>query len=538
MTFLCAPITVESQQQAMAEALAARAAGADLVEYRVDGFITEDDDTDLASSISDVVNIVADSPLPCIVTCRIAAEGGAYEGDDGVLARLLEALISADHPPQYIDVELATIERSTEIRSLAARLAEVEAPRLIVSMHDFNQRPADLTRRQERVAAVKGAAVLKLAFRARSLRDNLELFEILQTRDIPTIALGMGEFGVMSRVLAPKFGAFLTFAALRSEAATAPGQPTIGELTTTYQFRSINRKTQVFGVIGWPVSQSMSPAIHNAGFASIEFNGVYLPLPIPPEWEHFKATLGALIDDPRLDFRGASVTIPHKEHLVRFAREHAEDGWRLDSLAEAAGAANTIVRDDENWFVVNTDAPAIAQCLQTRLSKLRGKRIAIIGAGGVARAAAAGLVAEGCEVKLFNRTPERAQRIADDLCDFAQSHGAAIVAHPMKDIQDCGAAVIINATPLGMTGGPAPLESPFDLSTLTQLPRECVVFETVYNPIETPLLKQARDRGYQTIDGVEMFVRQAALQFSAWTGQTPSSNLFDRIVRERLVAAP
>lgn len=525
---------VESAEQALDAARAAQLGGAALVEYRVDGCFNLDDD-DARAMISDVVTR---SPLPCIVTCRIASEGGEYHGDDEARASLFEALAEAERPPRYIDIELASIETSAPLLEFVKKLAQrreagAPAPRLIVSTHDFERRPPNLARRLERLRRMEDAAIIKVAYRARSLRDNLELFELLRERDRPTIALGMGEFGLMSRVLAPKFGGFLTFAALRNETATAPGQPSLADMKSLYRVSSITPSTRVFGVIGWPVAHSLSPHVHNAGFEAIEFDGAYVALPVPQEWEHFKASVGMLVDDQHLDFAGASVTLPHKAHLVRLAQERRDEGWEIDATAEAAGAGNTLVRRADGWRVLNTDLPAISELLEERIGRLGARRVLIFGSGGAARAAAVAVTMQGGVALLHNRTQARAAALATEMDAFAHTRGGSARQVPTDQLADARPDAIINATPLGMAGGVAPDESPIDLAMYRERAHEIVVFDTVYQPRITPLLKQASELGFPTIEGAEMFVRQAALQFEAWTGRAAPRALFEQIVRER-----
>jgi 3-dehydroquinate dehydratase/shikimate dehydrogenase len=345
LALVCVPITVHEEAAALRDADLAKNAGADLVEFRIDEFFSGSGDEREEKTI---LRLVAQSPLPCIITCRAASEGGQYDGDDTDRISLYERLGTAsgkgEHPPRYIDCELATYTRSANLKqkvNLAvdhpAQLRDLRTS-LILSMHDFNGRPADLTRRVIQASAEPAASIIKIAYRARSLRDNLELLELPSHLSKPTIALGMGEFGLMSRVLAPKFGGFLTFASLRPTSTTAPGQPTVRELLDVYRFRSIRRATSVYGVVGWPVAHSLSPQIHNAGFEAVEHDGVYLPLPIAASddaeasYLSFKSTLLDLVEHPHLDFKGCSVTIPHKENLVRLAREQQ---WGMDETSTA-----------------------------------------------------------------------------------------------------------------------------------------------------------------------------------------------------------
>ncbi len=534
MTYLCVPILAEDADSALRHAVDAQRKGADLVEYRVDRLFDGSDESRAAC-----LRLADESPLPCIVTCRTSREGGEYDGPDDERVALIEALGTADRPPRYLDVELSTLERSANLRQkirLAvqhpAQLRE-QRPSLILSLHDFDRRPPDLIRRLGAMQGEDAAAVLKIAFRARSLRDNLELFDLVVERDRPLIALAMGEFGLMSRILAPKFGAFLTFASLHPSEVTAPGQPTIDELVELYRVRTITATTRVYGVIGWPVAHSLSPLVHNAGFHApgVEADAVYLPLPIPPEWEHFKATVLSLVDHARLDFSGASVTIPHKEHLVRLARE---EGWAIDPLVERIGAANTLVRDGDGWRVANTDAPAAAECLERAMGWLKGRRVAVIGAGGVARAVATALVDAGATVAVYNRTKERAEALAAAVNEHKAAGEGKIVAAPFEKL--CGACceAFVNCTPIGMSGGPAPDKSPIPIAEMENIPHGTVVFDTVYNPLRTPLLEAALDHNLTIVDGAEMFVRQAEAQFKLFTGAAAPGGLFDRLVRERL----
>ncbi|MEK6702921.1 MAG: type I 3-dehydroquinate dehydratase [Planctomycetota bacterium] len=562
---LCVPITVESLDQALADAATARSLGADLVEFRIDGLFSGHANPATPGDSDEtrpILKLVAQSPLPCIVTCRLASEGGQYDGDETDRVSLYERLGTAtgpnEHPPRFLDFELAAFSRSANIRqkiNLAtdhpARRREL-APSLILSAHDFDSRPADLSRRVLAMHAEPASQITKIAFRARSLRDNLELFELLREAPKPMIALAMGEFGLMSRVLAGKFGAFLTFAALKRATATAPGQPTVSELLGTYRFRSISSTTRVYGVIGSPVSHSLSPLIHNAAFEAAGFDAVYLPLPIPPATSGnpddtyllFKATLGALVDDPSLDFHGASVTLPHKENLVRFATERS---WTIDPAALAIGAANTLVIERSagavtSARVLNTDSGAAIAPIVEAIGPLAGVEVGVVGAGGVARAVVYGLMTAGARVTVYNRDLARAQRLAADLSQALTHHragssGGVVSAASLDTLPAAAAQVFINCTPVGMKGGPDPVGSPIPVLAISNS-GNChtspLVLDTVYNPIDTPLLTQARQAGWRSIDGVEMFVRQAQVQSQAWTGRLAPGSLFDRVVREAL----
>lgn len=515
-TLLCVPIAVDDVHQALQDAQHARLAGADMVEFRLDSFFDGDEER-----IAPCVRLIEDSPLPCIATCRPTWEGGHYDGTDQDRIALFERLGTASHPPRYIDVEFAAYTRSMNLRQKVDISVQHDKQQremstgLILSMHDFEGRPATLTRQLLSLREQRNAAVHKVAFRARSLRDNIEIFDILAHRDRPTIALGMGAFGLLTRVLAPKFGGFLTFASLKPESTTAPGQPTIPDLLNLYRFRSISRATKVFGIIGHPVEHSKSPAMHNAGFERVGFDGVYLPMPVAEGYESLKATLTELLGYAPLDLTGFSVTMPHKENLVRLAREQ---GWTIDPLADRAGAANTLVREGSHIRITNTDGPAVVDCLRRAGVDPNGARVLILGAGGMAASCSHALTDAGTHVYIHNRTADRARKLADTVA-------GARIAESLDDLPPMRA--IVQCTPIGMAGGPAQDQSPIPADALG----DAVIVETVYHPLETPLVKAATARGLRVIDGLDVLVTQAAAQFQAFTGSAAPVDLFREAAR-------
>jgi 3-dehydroquinate dehydratase/shikimate dehydrogenase len=530
MTKIAAAIMVSNLDQALC--LAARAAelGADLVEYRVDNLAESPEGAKL------VTTLIEKSPLPCIITCRASWEGGECDVDDQTRVSFLEnACLNGELRPAYLDFELASHQKSFNIRQKVelmvdhpGQIREVDTG-LILSSHDFDKRPVDLYQRVEAMSHATACRVIKVAWMARSLRDNIEAFEILQSQYKPTIALCMGEAGLASRVLAKKFGALLTFAAIDGQPGTAPGQPTISQLKQLYRWDSINAQTKVYGVIGCPVGHSMSPAIFNAAFAQEGYDGVYLPMLIEPSYESFKATVLAWLDMPSLHFKGASVTIPHKQNLMRFV---TEQGGEVEQLAQRIGAANTLtVREDGSLYASNSDyagaLDAVVQNMGIAREEVKDLRVAVIGAGGAARAIVAGFSHYGATVVVYNRTLAKAQQLADE---FTNPYGK-VVAAPMDKLCDSCCQVFINCTPLGMHPNveTSPLAQDFG-----GYGPGTVVFDTVYNPRNTLLLRQARAAGCLTIQGTEMFVRQAAAQYQLWTGQEAPVPCFSRVLLEKL----
>lgn len=531
MSLICVSIFVDSPDDvptALERASHAVAEGARMVEWRLDA-VAEDPD-----ALPAVLKLLRGSPAPCIATIRAESEGGTWDGDEQDRISLLEAMGTSDDPPAYFDLEQAAWARSANLRQKVRLAIDHEsqirdiASRLIVSSHDFGGRPANLLARVAEMVENDACAVGKIVFTARSVRDNLEVFDLLAERRKPMIALCMGEFGEMSRVLAPKFGGFLTFAASDALTTTAPGQLTTRELRDVFRFDSIRASTRVYGLVGHPIGHSRGPLLHNRGFEAIGHDGVYLRIPVAPGWESFKASLVQLIEHPGLDFSGCSVTHPHKENLVRLVREL---GGEMDEASDRINAANTLVVDEGGGLrCVNTDVAAAVDSFAMGSGRggtsLRGLRVAVFGAGGVARAVAYGLICAGLEVKVFCRTPERGRTMACDLEPWGSiSFGGGFESFDADRFDG-----LVNCTPLGMMGGQDADEA--CITEGTRLPDGFVVMDTVYAPRRTPLLRIAGAGETITIEGIEMFRLQAEAQFSSWTATPPPAGLFESLLDE------
>ena len=474
----------------------ARAAGADAVEYRLDCL-------DAVPNADDLRKLLAGAPLPAIVTNRPADQGGHFEGaaSDRVAALAAAARIGGD----FVDVEL-TVDQ-----------AERPDAATILSHHDFNAVPADL----DRIAAdmdASPAAVNKIAFASAGPEDAFRAFDVIRACDKPTIALAMGEAGVASRILAKKFGAFGTFAALQRGAESAPGQPTLDEFRNLYRWDAIGPETAVCGVIGCPVGHSMSPAIHNAAFGAAGVDAVYVPLLIEPGADNFNRFMDAMLDRPWLNWRGLSVTIPHKENALAYV-----GGDNCDPLAVEIGAVNTLTVDPDDGSLKgdNTDyaaaIDALCDCMGIAREDLAGRYIAVLGAGGAARAIVAALAHYRAEITIYNRTVSRGETLADEFACRAAGRDA---------LAGLEAEIVINCTPIGMHPN-------IDASPLDGIP-PCVevVFDTIYNPVGTRLLAAAGAAGARTVSGLDMFVNQAVAQFEIWTGaRAPRAVMRDVVVR-------
>ncbi len=507
MTRLCVAIFVTDPAQAARDIALAAEAGADTVELRIDTFE------------GDVAALVQKSILPAIVTCRPTWEGGRSSATDTQRAALLA---SAAPDAAYIDLELKTFRRSSIPRDLYRRL--------ILSSHDFGGRPDRLT---SRFADLIDAPcdVAKIVWTARTIRDNLEAFELAQSRHKPTIALCMGEAGLISRVLTKKFGGFLSFAALETDGGTAPGQISIADMKRLYRWDAINPRTKVYGVVAQPVAHSMSPAIHNAAFDQTGHDGVYLPMLVNAGYESFKAFMESFLAFDGMDLSGLSITIPHKENALRYLQEK---GGTIDPIAADIGALNTIAITrgaGVSLSGTSTDYSAILDCITDalRISRegLADYRVAILGAGGTGRTAVAALAHYGATVVVYNRTRDRADALA---AEFSGRRGKVVAASLDKLCASC-CHIFINTTSVGMH--PNVSESPFGDAEPPFTP-ETLVFDCVYNPVQTRLLQQAKAAGSRTITGLDMFVRQAAGQFKLWTGLDAPADVMRSVVEKRL----
>ncbi|MHB0877057.1 MAG: shikimate dehydrogenase, partial [Anaerolineae bacterium] len=414
------------------------------------------------------------------VTHRPEREGGAYRGSEDERLAVLRHAIALG--AAYVDVEADSVQA----------LGERGGSKLIVSHHDLTGTAHPLHRLYADLAGL-GADVVKVAVTANDIADNLDVFEVLRRAERPTIALAMGEAGVVSRLLAGRFGAFLTFASLDGDAAVAPGQVPLRDMLRMYRVREVTQATRLFGVIANPVGHSMSPAVHNAAFAALGLDALYLPL-LVRDLEGFVASFTPL------GFEGYSVTIPHKQAIIPLLDE-------VEPLAQRIGAVNTVAVRNGRLYGSNTDVEgamlSIAEALPAG-QPLAGLTALLIGAGGLARALAFGLRDRGVRVVIANRTADRAR-------DLAAEAGAETL--PLADIASVRADLLLQTTSVGMH--PKVDESIVPAEALRP---GLLVYDAVYNPLETRLLREARQAGCITVSGLGHFINQAAKQFELWTG--------------------
>ena len=418
-----------------------------------------------------------------IATCRRAVNGGKFKGS--VAAELGLLMKAADLGFPLVDLELQSAEamKAQDLQELSNRVG------LIISHHNF--RATKKLEEQFATMSEYPADFHKLVSTATNLYDNVTMMKFLEAHSgkHELVGLCMGEQGIISRVLGVRAGSVFTFAAATRGEETAPGQVIASELRDTYRIDSVDAATQVYGVAGDPVEHSLSPVMMNAAFRRETVNAVYLAL-------HAKSLKDLLACVRDIPIRGLSITMPYKLAIV-------EELENSDPLTRLIGSCNTIVRSaDGKLYGFNTDVAGVVVPLEQRMH-LEGVRILIVGAGGVARAAAFGLKSKGAEVFITNRTPEKAQTLARQ---------AKVKAVKRSELAKLAFDVIINATPVGMGNSKlSPLEEK-ELNTK-------YVFDLVYNPAETKLIRMARAKNLQVIAGLEMFVQQGARQFEIWTGK-------------------
>lgn len=467
--------------------------------------------------------------VPVLITVRPTWEGGHCDKDDEYRIGLWEAAMEMG--AEYVDVELLAWEKNMAVRDRVSEAAEKSGTKIVLTNHCFEGRPKDLEQRVARLRRIKQADVLKIAWKAESIFDGIEALKLtarLRAEDgRPAVALAMGEEGVISRLLAKKFGAAFMFAALEHGAESAPGQVTVAELRETYRWEEQKKDTPVLAVAGWPVAQSKSPAIHNAGLDSVAgVQGVYVPLAIRPGLlGGFGAVVDALRNVPGMNLRGLSVTIPHKEAAFKYV---CDKNGKIDDLSWRIGVLNTIIWDDGVIRGFNSDYEGALEALATAFGgsreALAGKRVGVMGAGGAGRAVVAGLASLGATVVIYNRTLEKAESLAADFPD------GKVMAAPWQNLRTTAAAdcdVYVNCTPLGMFPNAETCPIDFD----PKWGPETVVFDTVYNPEMTTLLKLALNKGAKVVKGTEMFIRQAAAQFKAFTGKEAPVEEFRRAMQ-------
>lgn len=470
--------------------------GADLVEMRLD----------YIGRHIDLRRLLDEQHAPVVITCRRREDGGRWDKTEEERLMMLRSAIATG--VDFVDLE----------EDVADKIPRYGATKRIVSLHNFEETPDNLEEVHARLANLD-ADVVKIATMANSFGDCIRMLRLVKSSSVPTIGICMGDLGVVTRILGLSYGAPFTYTALSSDRKIAPGQVTFNDMKTLYRPAEIDADTKLFGVVADPVAHSLSPHIHNAAFQDAGLNYRYLPFRIPAE------DLSLFLSWCKQEqVGGLSVTIPHKETMLEMMNQ-------AESAASGIGALNTVSIDGEEASGYNTDYRAAMDCLteamqtQRRLLEgtstdeelFKGRNALILGAGGVARAIAFGLRQRGALVSIASRTEARAKVLAKEVGGRALN---------WEHRYDSRPGILINCSPVGMH--PDVASTPYDKARLND---QTIVFDTVYNPEQTLLIKEARAAGCLVINGLDMFVRQAAYQYKLFTGLEPPVKLMRETVK-------
>jgi 3-dehydroquinate dehydratase/shikimate dehydrogenase len=434
--------------------------------------------------------------IPVILTVRRKCDGGCYEhGEKGRIELLSKALAFAETDVRrnfaYID-----LEEDTDFASLE-EAARAFGTRIIRSFHSLKGPHGDLLPRLKALYHV-GDEIAKAAIAPDSLDDLAELFRVSKAMgDADKILICMDG---ASRILAKKLGSYLCYTSVKGEddfPPAAPGHIDPVDLITKYRFRSITKDADVYGITGYPLTATGSPAFFNSVFDREGKDAVYLPFPSAEAAPFFR-----LADE--IGLKGASVTVPHKEETLKHLFEVSDD-------VDAIGACNTVVRTERGWEGYNTDAGGFSGALLGFINKndLRGVKVTIVGAGGAAKAVASEVARLRGKALILNRSRERAQELASRY----GFNWAGLDAAGIKQMKKF-AHVIVQTTSVGMEpdieGDPVPHY---------EFTGKEAVMDIIYKPERTLFLKRAEEAGCRVRNGSDMLLRQAKLQYALFFGR-------------------
>lgn len=509
---IAVPIALASVEKALAACSEAEKV-ADWIELRLDYLegITRD-------RIASLVRLFAHSARkPVIFTYRPITEGGRAPTDLDHRRDIWRAIFSSvrkreDRANMLFDLELDLAEHLSQ-HGMSCPWRQV-----IASFHAFDSLPDDLETIYRRLAA-SPARILKIAVQVNDVHEVESIFRLLQRarRDRrPLVALAMGMPGIISRVLGPAYGSVLTFGALSSDGQTAPGQPLARYLKDVYRVNQLSRDTAVYGVVGKPIGHSLSPLIHNAWIQQAGHDAVYVPFEVSDLRTFIREVVRPATRRVPCRVEGLSVTLPHKVAIV----DHLD---AVDPLASRVGAVNTVVVRRGKLIGFNTDVAGLLQPLLSRMD-VNDARVIIVGTGGAARAAAVGLAERGARLRIVGRHEEHVRALTEQVEAEASS---------VDELPKLDGDILIHATPVGMAGYQADPVIPAETLEKVRL-----VYDLVYNPVETDLLRRARQAGCDTVSGLEMFLHQAAEQFFLWFGSRPSIERAQAIAEVELHPSP
>ncbi|OVA04376.1 Dehydroquinase class I [Macleaya cordata] len=505
-TMICVRLMSKSIEQMITEMGRVKSDGADIVEIRLDCIKNFRPQEDLQI-------LLRDRPLPVIIIYRPKSEGGEYEGDENKRLEVLR--LAVELGADYIEIEFKVASEFM----VDANLNKSSDSEIIVSCRVVGETPSgeDLSHLVARMKSA-GADIIKLVTDATDITDVARIFHLLSHCQVPLIAYSEGDQGLISQLLCPKFGGFLIYGSTGSN--PIPGLPTLHSLKQAYKPEILNSDTKVFGLISKPVGHSKGPILHNPTFRHVGYNGIYVPMHVDDLKKFFKVYSCQ-------DFAGFSVGFPYKEAVTVCCDE-------IHPLAKSIGAVNTIIKRPSDGKLVgyNTDCEASITAIEDALrargcangeaslpSPLNGKQFVLAGAGGAGRALAFGARSRLARIIIFDIDYERAKSLALSVSGEA---------HPFEDIVNFRpekGAILANATPVGMHPNTDRIPVAAETLGVYQL-----VFDSVYTPRNTRLLKEAEAAGAIVVSGVEMFLRQAMGQFNLFTGGEAPEDFMREIV--------
>ena len=475
---ICIALGLPEVQALLDHATREAAAGETFLEFRLD-FL--DNPCKGAEAIGGFLERFPDCTI--LATCRRHQNHGRFNGSIEEQFAILDRAVH--HGAHAIDVEIETAEMAPE------RLNQFRGRSLVlISYHNFEATPPmdTVVHRMLKLSA----DAYKIVTTARKPSDNVRV--LAAAKALPKhrmVVLAMGELGFPTRVLSPVFGGVFSYAAPIYSEGTAAGQVSARFLRHLYRIEKLSKGARIYGVIADPVRHSISPAVHNRAFQSRRMDAVYLPFLVSPAQLRDFFSMAE-----KLPLSGFSVTNPHKQKIIRYLDI-------VDPLARRIGAVNTVWRKAGKWRGANTDAAGVTEPL-SRLLRLPKSSVLIVGNGGAARSAACALSDAGARIAVVGRNADRVRALAK-VCN-----GEPLLREQLNG--RCFDA-IVHATPLGM------FPNVNDCFFNGNIPGE-VVFDMVYNPLETELIKRARQQGKKVVPGLDMFIEQAVRQFEIWTGDS------------------
>lgn len=499
MSFICLSLTGRTLQENI-EDVRRYTSHIDLIELRADFLFTEE--------IPHIHRFPALVPHPVLLTIRRKQDGGKYIASEKERSSFFSIAMRGAF--DYVDFE-------TDFEhTLLTEIVREKKIRIIRSVHDFDGVPEHPLQTIRSIPKTK-QEIPKLAVMTNSSSELYRLVEAcLSVRNEEKIVLGMGAYGFPTRVLAPRLGNYLTFCSPAGKSA-APGHIDPQQLDAVYRLRSQTGSTAVYGVIGNPVLHSQSPFIHNTGYEKASIDAVYVPFQVDELIWFFKMA-------ELLDVQGLSVTVPYKENVIQWLDDSAE-------TVTVTGACNTMARSDKGWYGYNFDVEGFLHPLETVVDRqwLQGKKVAVIGAGGAAKSVVFALTKRGADVCIFNRTVEKAERLAKRFsCAFAPLTDT----ERLKEYSD----MLVQTTTVGMAMGSSPTGShpvgdtptgqhspgtyPEGLNPIEDYTFQGheIAYDLIYTPEKTPFLQKAEHAGCRIINGTSMLLEQAKQQFLIFTG--------------------